>query len=406
MNLLRTEGQSKVGGNCMCMAAFLAIQAPALARCPASFFVSPKDILAQQIVIQKGSPRGVHFRRAGPEKVLIIYLASREGIRAFYSRNTMEQTPKNVNDIHKRGGTILQTSRGGHDANKIVDNIPDHGINQEGEKCHFRVAVAGIPKIIDNDIAISFLNCFYSFIILEINNTELLQVIEKLFGFDTAVEEAQSLRGIHRYVCHSGESRCESPFYLEGECGLYEYVQQRLKENKHVVIVLAEGAGQEYVSESANAYVEKDASENKLLLDIGLWLTQKMMPNTHHILATVGIFAHLKSNKTLTRTTTTTATLPESPSKSLPARSSTTVAANYRRLAGYSSDLAIETSISQEICLFEIAIAAAAVSPETSPPVYSIFFRLKKNQEKDKIGSKPDKNGKHGEAEKSQKQLQ
>ncbi|KAI3813073.1 hypothetical protein L1987_17789 [Smallanthus sonchifolius] len=42
----------------------------------------------------------------------------------------MELSPKVVNDIHKRGGTILQTSRGCHDTNKIVDNIQDHGINQ------------------------------------------------------------------------------------------------------------------------------------------------------------------------------------------------------------------------------------------------------------------------------------
>nr|GFB97776.1 ATP-dependent 6-phosphofructokinase 4, chloroplastic-like [Tanacetum cinerariifolium] len=68
----------------------------------------------------------------------------------------------------------------------------------------------------------------------------------------------------------------ESPFYLEGDGDLYEYVQYRIKENRHVVIVLEEGAGQEYVSESANASVEKDAFGNKLLLDIGLWLTQKI----------------------------------------------------------------------------------------------------------------------------------
>nr|GEZ59498.1 ATP-dependent 6-phosphofructokinase 4, chloroplastic-like [Tanacetum cinerariifolium] len=96
-----------------------------------------------------------------PEDVL----AQQGGYKGFYSRNTMELTPKNVNDIHKRGGTILQTSRGGHDTNKIVDNIQDRGINQ---RC-LRVAVAGIPKTIDNDIA----------------------VIDKSFGFDTAVEEAQ-----------------------------------------------------------------------------------------------------------------------------------------------------------------------------------------------------------------------
>lgn len=42
----------------------------------------------------------------------------------------MKLTPKIVNDIHKRGGTFLHTSRGGHDTKKIVDNIEDRGINQ------------------------------------------------------------------------------------------------------------------------------------------------------------------------------------------------------------------------------------------------------------------------------------
>lgn len=42
----------------------------------------------------------------------------------------MTLTPKVVNDIHKRGGTFLRTSRGGHDTHKIVDNIQDRGINQ------------------------------------------------------------------------------------------------------------------------------------------------------------------------------------------------------------------------------------------------------------------------------------
>lgn len=68
----------------------------------------------------------------------------------------------------------------------------------------------------------------------------------------------------------------ESPFYLEGRGGLFEYVEQRLKENKHMVIVLAEGAGQEYVTPSLLAVGERDASGNRLLLDIGLWLTQKI----------------------------------------------------------------------------------------------------------------------------------
>lgn len=52
------------------------------------------------------------------------------GYKGFYSRNTVPLTPKSVNDIHKRGGTILGTSRGGHDTAKIVDSLQDRGINQ------------------------------------------------------------------------------------------------------------------------------------------------------------------------------------------------------------------------------------------------------------------------------------
>ncbi|GFP98860.1 ATP-dependent 6-phosphofructokinase 7 [Phtheirospermum japonicum] len=109
------------------------------------------------------------------------------GYRGFYSKNMIPLTPKVINDIHKRGGTIVGTSRGGHDTTKIVDSIEDHGINQvyiiggDGtqkgaaviyeeicKRC-LKVSVAGIPKTIDNDIP----------------------VIDKSFGFDTNVEEAQ-----------------------------------------------------------------------------------------------------------------------------------------------------------------------------------------------------------------------
>ncbi|XP_019427898.1 PREDICTED: ATP-dependent 6-phosphofructokinase 4, chloroplastic isoform X2 [Lupinus angustifolius] len=303
-------------------------------------FVSPEDVVTQIIVIQKDSPRGVHFRRAGPrEKVYFkpeevracivtcgglcpgINTVIREivcglnymygvedilgiegGYRGFYSKNTMKLTPKVVNDIHKRGGTFLRTSRGGHDTHKIVDNIEDRGINQvyiiggdgtqkgaqliyeEIAKRGLPVAVAGIPKTIDNDIA----------------------VIDKSFGFDTAVEEAQrAINAAHvevesvengvgivklmgRYsgfiamyaTLASRDVDCclipESPFYLEGEGGLFEFIEQRLKENGHLVIVVAEGAGQEYVAADVHAAGKKDASGNKLLLDNGIWLSDKI----------------------------------------------------------------------------------------------------------------------------------
>ncbi|KAK1311824.1 6-phosphofructokinase 3 [Acorus calamus] len=304
------------------------------------YFVNVDDTVAQKIVVHKSSPRGTHFRRSGPRQK--VYFESDEvhacivtcgglcpglntvireivcglyhmygvtkvlgiegGYKGFYARNTIDLTPKSVNDIHKRGGTILGSSRGGHDTAKIVDSIEDRGINQvyiiggdgtqkgasviyeEIERRGLKVAVAGIPKTIDNDIA----------------------VIDKSFGFDTAVEEAQrainaahveaesvengigvvKLMGrysgfiaMHATLASRDVDCClipESPFYLEGPGGLFEYMEKRLKEQGHMVLVVAEGAGQDLIAESLRAMNQEDASGNKLLLDVGLWLSQKI----------------------------------------------------------------------------------------------------------------------------------
>ncbi|KAJ8751029.1 hypothetical protein K2173_016210 [Erythroxylum novogranatense] len=304
------------------------------------YFVHVDDTVPQKIVVHKDSPRGIHFRRAGPRQK--VYFESDEvragivtcgglcpglntvirelvcglyhmygvkkvlgidgGYRGFYARNTIPLTPKVVNDIHKRGGTVLGTSRGGHDTVKIVDSIQDRGINQvyviggdgtqkgvsvifeEVRRRGLKVAVVGIPKTIDNDIP----------------------VIDKSFGFDTAVEEAQrAINAAHveaesiengiglvklmgRYsgfiamyaTLASRDVDCclipESPFYLEGEGGLFEFIEKRLKESGHMVIVIAEGAAQELLSESVHSMTKQDASGNKLLPDVGLWLSQKI----------------------------------------------------------------------------------------------------------------------------------
>ncbi|XP_072985546.1 ATP-dependent 6-phosphofructokinase 3-like [Typha latifolia] len=304
------------------------------------YFVNLDDTVAQKIVVHKNSPRGTHFRRAGPRQRVYFesddvracivtcgglcpglntvireivcglsdmygvtkILGIEGGYKGFYARNTIPLTPKSVNDIHKRGGTILGTSRGGHDTTKIVDSIQDRGINQvyiiggdgtqkgasvifeEIQRRGLKVVISGIPKTIDNDIA----------------------VIDKSFGFDTAVEEAQrAINAAHveaesiengigvvklmgRYsgfiamyaTLASRDVDCclvpESPFYLEGKGGLFEFIEKRLKENGHMVIVVAEGAGQALIAESMRSMDHKDASGNKLLSDVGLWLSQNI----------------------------------------------------------------------------------------------------------------------------------
>lgn len=75
----------------------------------------------------------------------------------------------------------------------------------------------------------------------------------------------------------------ESPFYLEGQGGLLEFIEKRLKENGHMVIVIAEGAGQDLLSESLQSMDQLDASGNKLLQDVGLWISQRIkVPHTSY----------------------------------------------------------------------------------------------------------------------------
>ncbi|XP_047264418.1 ATP-dependent 6-phosphofructokinase 4, chloroplastic isoform X4 [Capsicum annuum] len=332
-------------------------------------FVNPEDMVAKEIIVQKDSPRGIHFRRAGPrEKVFFTpeevracivtcgglcpgintvireivcglknmygvddVLGIQGGYSGFYSKNTLNLTTKVVNDIHKRGGTFLQTSRGGHDTKKIVDNIQDRGINQvyiiggDGTQ-KGAAAIYKLKNVVLKWLLLGFprqlimISRHYDLCDIsrkqgkEQRNKSSVQllipyVIDKSFGFDTAVEEAQRAINAAHVEAESVENGVgivklmgrysgfiamlatlgnrdvdcclipESPFYLEGPGGLYEYVEQQLKENRHVLIVLAEGAGQEYVAQSMQAFQEKDASGNRLLLDVGLWLTQHIKFN-------------------------------------------------------------------------------------------------------------------------------
>lgn len=56
----------------------------------------------------------------------------RGGYRGFYSTELepVQLSTELVHNWHKRGGTVLQTSRGGFDLKKIVDAIQFHGFNQ------------------------------------------------------------------------------------------------------------------------------------------------------------------------------------------------------------------------------------------------------------------------------------
>lgn len=226
----------------------------------------------------------------------------RFGFKGFFADSgyeTIDLSPSVVDDIHKNGGSFLGTSRGGGNrVSDIVDAIESLSINMlfiiggdgtqrgaldianELEKRGLKVAVVGIPKTVDND----------------------LEFIDRSFGFETAVEnavkavnaihmEAQSqVNGIGVVKLMGRESGfiataaalashetnfClipEVPFDMDGPNGFLTHLEKRLERRGHAVIVVAEGAGQELMQATS----ETDASGNKKLSDIGVFLCDKI----------------------------------------------------------------------------------------------------------------------------------
>mmetsp|Transcript_12 Transcript_12/g.14 ORF Transcript_12/g.14 Transcript_12/m.14 type:complete len:580 (+) Transcript_12:71-1810(+) len=225
----------------------------------------------------------------------------RGGYAGFYD-TTLEPlrlTDELVDRIHQQGGTLLGSSRGGFDLEKILDFLERNGITQlyiiGGDGTHrgankialecldrgMNIAVAGIPKTIDNDVGI----------------------LDRSFGFKTSIEAAQAAiksakveaqcnlpRGIgivklmgrssgfiaaHATLASADVDLClvpESSIVLRGEKGVLPHLKQRIKEKGHAVVVVAEGAGEDLLGESA----ETDASGNKKLPAIGAWIKNEI----------------------------------------------------------------------------------------------------------------------------------
>lgn len=221
-----------------------------------------------------------------------------EGLNPAYGHSITELTPESVANIHTFGGTALGTSRGPQDVPLMVDRLQELGVSvlfliggdgtqrggqalwEEAKKRGYPLAVIGIPKTIDNDMI----------------------YMDKSFGYETAVAaavgainaahtEARSARhgvglvklmGRHSgfIACAaaiaSGEVNCvlipEVPFALEGPDGFLEFLFRRVVNRGHAVIALAEGAGQEYLTDAGGT----DASGNRRLGDIGLYLRERI----------------------------------------------------------------------------------------------------------------------------------
>ena len=207
-------------------------------------------------------------------------------------------TPDTVQHIHHQGGTILGSSRGEQDPERVVDTLEALGLDMlfviggdgtirgamqigaELEKRGLKLGVVGVPKTIDNDI----------------------HFIDRSFGFESAYAAAVDVISAARVEAtgardgiglvklmgrHSGFVACnaalastdvdlvlipEVPMQLEGEQGVFRYIERVLDRQGHCVIVVAEGAAQDLVADSAGA----DKSGNAKLGDVGVFLRDRV----------------------------------------------------------------------------------------------------------------------------------
>ena len=238
------------------------------------------------------------WHRYGVRRITGIQYGYR-GLLPEFGIPTINLSPKVVADIHSMGGTLLGSSRGGGEKIPLmVDAIEQMNINvlfaiggdgtmrgalaisQEAKKRGTRIAVIGVPKTIDNDLAF----CQRSFgfetaVSLAVDAVEsahveahdvmngigIVRVMGRESGFIAACTALAS--GDVNYVLIP-----EVPFELEGDNGLFASLKRRLEMRHHAVILVAEGAGQELVDETKGT----DASGNKKLGDIGAFLRKRI----------------------------------------------------------------------------------------------------------------------------------
>ena len=222
-----------------------------------------------------------------------------QGLDPWRGSEPIPLTPEFVEDIHKEGGTVLNTSRGPVDVSVAVDNLIRRKVDilfvvggdgtqrggaeiyKEAKSRGHALAVVGVPKTIDNDVAF----------------------VTRTFGYVTAVDEAAKaiacahteahsvlngisvvkIMGRHAGFIAAGATIAsqdvnftlvpEVPFVLEGEDGFLEALKQRILKRAHAVILVAEGAGQHLL---AGGEEQRDASGNVKLKDIGLFMRDRI----------------------------------------------------------------------------------------------------------------------------------
>jgi len=142
-------------------------------------YFQPKEVVAAIVTCGGLCPGLNNVIKAVTETLLHSYGAKKVlgvqfGYKGFFDHPLLELSLDTVSLIHKRGGTILGSSRGNNPnehMDKIMDTLVSEGVNQvyvvggdgthkganaisrEAAKRKYAMTVCGVPKTIDNDVA-------------------------------------------------------------------------------------------------------------------------------------------------------------------------------------------------------------------------------------------------------------
>ena len=229
-------------------------------------------------------------------------LGIRYGLQGFipsYRYDVRELAPRDVEGIHEFGGTILGTSRGPQSSSEIATALERLNISalfiiggdgtmkaaasiqQEVARRGKHISIVGIPKTIDNDInfiphsfgfetavdkAADAIRCAHIEAASVFNGIGIVKLMGRESGF-IAANASLSMREVNFVLVP------EVPFSLYGERGLFPALEKCLAAHSHAVLAVAEGAGQDLLSEHETRC---DASGNKALGDITGFLRAKI----------------------------------------------------------------------------------------------------------------------------------
>lgn len=229
-----------------------------------------------------------------------------EGLIPRFGHASMQLDPELVSIIHLIGGTILGSSRGHQKPSDMVDYLESVGvdilfviggdgtmsggaaINDEIQRRGLKKCVIGIPKTIDNDImyldksfgfetafaeAVKAISCAHVEAFGAVNGIGLVKLMGRDSGFIAC----------HATLASQQVNFClipEVPFQLDGPRGFVEALRHRIAKRRHAVIVLAEGAGQGFLTEEQG---KTDASGNRRIVAWTLSRLTKKLPRCYKV---------------------------------------------------------------------------------------------------------------------------